>query len=75
MKWFFEKYKKNRMAILTVLAMVGTPTALVVGNVLEVADATHDEARATLGKSPVPEPAPAPAPAPAELPAEQDGGK
>lgn len=58
MKWFFEHYKKHKAVVLTLLAMVGTPTALVVGNVLEVADKAHDEARQTLGKSPVPEPVP-----------------
>lgn len=58
MKWFFERYKKHKAVVLTLLAMVGTPTALVVGNVLEVADKAHDEARKTLGKSPVPEPVP-----------------
>lgn len=56
MKWFFEQYKKNKLVILTLLAVIGSPTALIVGNVLEVADKAHDEARDQLGKTPVPVP-------------------
>lgn len=67
MKWFFTQYKKHKTIVLTLLAVIGTPTTLVMSGALEVADKFHDEARATLGKSPVPEPAPAP-----ELPAQPE---
>lgn len=60
MKWFFERYKRHRGIIMMLAAMIGTPSVLVATNVLDVADKVHDEARATLGKSPVPAPAPEP---------------
>lgn len=58
MKWFFTQYKKHKTIVLTLLAVIGTPTTLVMSGALEVADKFHDEARQTLGKSPVPEPVP-----------------
>lgn len=53
MKWFFERYKKHKQMVILLAAIIGTPAALVGVNVLDVADKAHDEARATLGKSPV----------------------
>lgn len=57
MKWFFERYKRHKSLLIILAALIGSPAALVVSDVLVVADAAHDAARETLGKTPVPVPA------------------
>lgn len=57
MKWFFEKFKQYKVVVAMIAAIIGTPAALVVSEVLVVADAAHDAAREALGKEPVQVPA------------------